>query len=100
MSDNFEGFEIGNVYTKRGGHQPPDTLYMAINKKTLVTCVNGKFGRYTTRKKGHSSLNISVSELCEQWKITLRELDNYMYDHFQPDEPAKIRAREEKFNKI
>ena len=70
---------------------------MAINKKTLVTYMNGRFGKFTTKKTGHSSIGISVAELCAKWQVKLEDFDDYMLDYFQPDEAAKMRARKEKY---
>ena len=85
-----EDFEVGNVYLKASKSK---VYYMAISKKTLVTYKNGHFGKFTTKKEGHTSIGISVAELCNRWKIKSEELDTYMSEHFQPDESARVRAR-------
>jgi hypothetical protein len=96
-----EGFEVGNVYSKPTDRGVDSKIYyMAINKKTLVTYMNGRFGKFTTKKAGHSSIGISVAELCAKWKIGLEDFNGYMLDYFQPDETAKMRARKEKYEEI
>ena len=88
-------FEIGNLYSKKEKNNK--SYYIAISHRTLVTWKNGKFGQYTSKKDGFiSESNISVAELCEYWNIKLKEFDNYMTNHFQPDEEAKQRAHKEK----
>lgn len=95
-----DGFEVGNVYVKTMEDlraKDKKVYFMAINKKTLVTYRDGHFGKFTTKKQGHSSIGISVSELCNKWRIQLEELDDYMLTYFQPDEDARIRARRQKY---
>ncbi len=92
---DIDGFEVGNVYAKDTSNSI--VYYMAVNKKTLVTYMNGRFGRYTTKKEGHSSIGISVGDLCQKWQIRMDDLDDYMVRYFQPDEEAKLRARKEKY---
>lgn len=95
----MSGFEVGNVYSRQTKEKK--TYYMAINKETLITYMNGRFGRFTTKKRGHISENgLSVSELCEHWKIKLNEFDKHMCDFFHPDEDAKMRARKEKYEEL
>lgn len=95
----MSGFEVGNVYSRK--IREKKTYYMAINKETLITYMGGRFGKFTTKKKGHVSENgLSVSELCDHWSIRLSELDKHMLDFFHPDEDAKMRARKEKYEEL
>lgn len=88
-------FEIGNIYTKREKFNK--TYYVAVSHRTLVTCKDGKFGEFTSKKPGFiSETDISVEELCEFWNIDLKKIDEYMCKFFQPDEEAKQRACKEK----
>jgi hypothetical protein len=95
----MSGFEVGNVYSRQINKKR--TYYMAINKETLVTYMNGRLGKFTTRKRGHvSESGLSVSELCEHWSIRLGEFDKQMWRYFHPDENAKMRARKEKYEEL
>jgi hypothetical protein len=95
----MSGFEVGNVYSRQ--IKENKTYYMAINKETLITYMSGRFGKFTTKKRGHISENgLSVSELCEHWKIKLNEFDKHMWVFFHPDEDAKMRARKEKYEEL
>jgi len=95
----MSGFETGNVYSKKKLSRKK-TYYMAINKRTLITYSDGRFGKYTTKKFGHSNENcMSVAELCNHWNIKLDDFDMHMSHYFQPDEEAKMRARKEKQEK-
>lgn len=95
----MSNFEIGNIYSRRDKFKK--IYYMAIGHKTLVTFKDGKFGQFTVKKEGMiKEDDISVSEICEYWEITTEILDTYMYNHFQPDETAKLRARKEKETQI
>lgn len=88
-------FDIGNVYSTKTGDNK--TYYIAIQNETLVTYKNGRFGQYTVRKQKHILENsISVARLCRLWHIKINELDNFMSNHFSPDEDAILRARREK----
>ena len=91
-----DGFEVGNAYLrtfefKRKKHK---IYYMAVNKRTLVTYREGKFTKHTSAKEGHSSIAISVADLCFKWNIEIKEFDDYMQTYFQPSEEARIAARE------
>ena len=95
----MSGFEVGNVYSRLSNEMK--TYYMAINKKTLITYINGRIGRFTTKKKGHISENaISVAELCNHWSIELDDFDTFMIKYFHPDDDAKMRARKEKYENL
>lgn len=91
MSD----FDIGNVYS---AERPNGRKYfVAVNHKKLVSCNNGSFGIYSTRKSGFKlEANISVAELCDHWQIKLSKFDRYMSEHFMPDEEAMDRIYREK----
>jgi hypothetical protein len=92
----MSNFDIGNVYSVTETNDDK-IYYIAIKKQTLITYRNGRFGQYTIKKKKHILENsISVARLCKLWKIKTAELDNYMSDHFSPDEEALARARKEK----
>jgi len=96
----MSGFEVGNVYSRQIAEKKR-TYYMAINKETLITYMNGHFGRFTTKKRGHISENgLSVNDLCEHWKIKLKDFDEQMWKYFHPDEDAKMRARKEKYEEL
>lgn len=96
---NLSGFEVGNVYSKL--NKVGKTYYMAISKETLVTYMNGRFGKFTTKKAGHVSENgLSVSELISYWDIKLGDFNTQMEKYFHPSEEAKMRARKEKYEDI
>lgn len=90
-----DGFEIGNVYTRRTTNNNP-TYYVAISKKTLLSYIDGQFGKYSLKKEDHSSVAISVFELREKWNLSIEEFDSNISRYFQPDDEAKARVRKEK----
>jgi len=99
FSINEVGFEVGNVYSKQTSSKK--TYYMAINKKTLITYINGRFGRFTTRKEGHATeSSLSVAELCDCWDIDLDDFNIKMWEYFHPDDDAMMRARKEKYEEL
>ena len=74
---------------------------MAISKETLITYMNGRFGKFTVKKTGHVSENsLSVSELIACWDIKLVEFNTQMEKYFHPSQEAKMRARKEKYEDI
>lgn len=91
----MSGFDIGNVYSaKRKGKK---IYYVAVRQKTLITCRNGAFGQYTFAKKSHVlENNVSVADLCNHWDIKMTAFDDYMSQHFGPDERARSRVLKEK----
>jgi hypothetical protein len=88
-------FNVGNVYSTTVSETK--TYYVAISNTTLVTYKNNSFGKYTMKKQNHSQEAISVRKLCKQWKITTEVLDQYMSEHFCPDDEALDRARRDKY---
>jgi hypothetical protein len=88
-------FNIGNVYSTTMSSNK--TYYVAISCATLVTYKNNTFGQYTMKKQNHAQEPISVRKLCDKWKITIKELDQYMSKHFCPDDEALDRARRDKY---
>ena len=88
-------FNVGNVYSTT--INDIKTYYVAISNTTLVTYKNNSFGEYTMRKQNHAQEAISVRKLCKQWKITTGILDQYMSEHFCPDDEALDRARRDKY---
>lgn len=98
---SVSGFEVGNVYSRKTKDKDKKTYYMAISKETLITYMNGRFGEFTTKKRGHVSENgLSVLELCEHWKIELPDFDRQMEKFFHPSEDAKMKARKEKYEEL
>lgn len=90
-------FNIGNVYSTTGTVSSNKTYYVAISNSTLVTFKNNTFGQYTTKKQNHTQEPISVRKLCDKWRITTKQLDQYMSKHFCPDDEALDRARRDKY---
>lgn len=88
-------FNIGNVYSTTVSDNK--TYYVAISCSTLVTYKNSTFGQYTMKKQNHSQEPISVRKLCDKWRITIKQLDQYMSKHFCPDDEALDRARRDKY---
>jgi len=94
-------FDIGNVYSKVDSSSKRKTYYVAVDKLTLITRSEGKFGKFTTRKSEHSLENgLSVKKLCKMWQIKVKDLDDFMSQFFMPDEDALMRARRDKFTAI
>ncbi len=90
-------FDIGNIYSAKTSANK--TYYIAIRKQTLVTYRNGKFGKYTSKKRRHILENsISVGKLCDLWEIKTTEFDDYMSNYFSPDDEARARARKDKLD--
>lgn len=90
-------FDIGNVYSKIDPSSKRKTYYVAVDKLTLITRSDGKFGSFTTRKSAHAlESGLSVRKLCKAWQIKVKELDDYMSVFFMPDEDALMRAARDK----
>jgi len=87
-------FEVGLIYSAPSTKKKEKIYFVAIHEKTLVTHRNGRFGKFSSKKKGHSlESNISVGDLCRHWDIKVSKLDGYMVDHFSPDNEARERAK-------
>ena len=75
--------------------------FVAVNHKKLVSINNGTLGVYSTAKQGYKlEANISVAELCQHWQIKLSKFDQYMSEHFTPDEEAMDRIYREKVERL
>lgn len=91
-------FDIGNVYSRN--RQGEKKYFVAIRHKTLVSCNDGSFGTYTTSKSGYTlEANMPVADLCHHWQIDLSTFDEFMAEHFAPDEEAMDRIYREKVSR-
>ena len=88
-------FDIGSTYSIKS--RGTKRYFIAINPQQLTSYCNGSFGTYTTTRANYVfEAHTSVADLVFHWGVDLDSLDTHMTRHFNPDNEAKERARNEK----
>ena len=80
-------FEVGLVYKKNG------RFHIAVDSGTLISCRNGRTIEVRPTAKCEVVRSVSVEEISEQWKVTLREFDKLIGEFLSPPPGAKTRPR-------
>lgn len=81
-------FEIGVVYRKNNKH------YLAVTNRILISFKDGEHHEVKPNQRYDSVRSISVDELCRDWGITLKDLDEITKSYLAPPpEVLKTRPR-------